>query len=314
MGIAVTQYTMRTPLTTNTRLLVSRKVHLRNWLGEGVDEDVSSFESLSNLLSMCDILSKDGGTETGVGVVGTGNDFFLIRPRLRWDDGTEWLFLNDSGVVWWIVDDCWLNEETLAGGNGVGALSELISLLLAVLEKGLDLLILHRVLDRTKQDTFLIGCANLDGLCELDHSLHEFRVDGLVDVDSLGSNANLARVEESTHRNFRNSFVHVDVGENDAWVVATEFEGDAFEGLCAGFHDLLPGCDGAGEGDLRDTRVGSKHGAELVVTSEDLDDAWWENLLGELYDLECGVWSKWRWLDNDCAAGKHCWGNLANSK
>jgi hypothetical protein len=108
MGIAVTQNTLVTPFTTNTRFLMTREESLRNWLSERIDEDVSSFKTSSDFLGMCDILPEDGSTETGIGVVGAGDNFLLIGPGLGGDDGTEWFFLNDSGVVWGVVYDCWV--------------------------------------------------------------------------------------------------------------------------------------------------------------------------------------------------------------
>lgn len=194
------------------------------------------------------------------------------------------------------------NEEALACGDGVSTLGELIPLLLGILKEGLDLLILHGILDRPKQYTLLFGCANLDALGELYHALDELGVNGLVDVDTLGGNAHLTRIEESTHGDFGHSLVHVDIGKNDARIVSAKFESDTLKCLCASLHNLLSGGNGTSKGDLGDTRVGCEKRTKLVITSEDLDDAWRKDLLREFDEFEGSVWSERRWLHDDRTA------------
>lgn len=113
MGVAVRKQTSLAPLTTDTRLLVTTKDGLRRRLLPRVDKDGTSFESSRNLGCLLDVLAPYTRTETGVCVVGAGNDFLEVRPRLSGHDGTEGLFLDDAGVVGRVVDDGGLNEETL---------------------------------------------------------------------------------------------------------------------------------------------------------------------------------------------------------
>jgi hypothetical protein len=126
MRIAVGQYALVTPFTANTGFLVSGEEGLWDWLGEAVDEDIACFQTFRDLLSVCNVPTEDAGAESGVCVVGTGDDFFLIRPGsveklirfvklmivkrdlLGWDDRAKWLFLDDSRVVGWVVDDRWI--------------------------------------------------------------------------------------------------------------------------------------------------------------------------------------------------------------
>jgi len=49
--------------------------------------------------------------------------------------------------------------------------------------------------------------------------------------------------------------------------------------------------------------VRSKQGTELVVATEDLDDARWEEFLGDFDTFERAVGGEGGGLDNDCTAG-----------
>lgn len=64
------------------------------------------------------------------------------------------------------------------------------------------LLVLHRVLDRTE----------LDGLSDTEHLSQESGVYGLVNVDALRGNADLAGVMEGTHDHCAGYLFDVDVG------------------------------------------------------------------------------------------------------
>jgi hypothetical protein len=211
MGIHEGQQASLTPLAADTRLLVSTEDGLRSRLLPAVDEDASCLETARNLKCMVDILAPDAGAETGVGVVGAGDDFLLVRPGLSGHDRTcllvsifvsqnekkvsvgrtEWLFLDDPGVVWRVVDDSRLNEKALVGVDVRLADGKLVALLLTVLEEALDLLELHGVLDGAESDIGFVAGADLEVLCEADHFLEELLVDGLVDVDALGGNTDL---------------------------------------------------------------------------------------------------------------------------
>jgi len=324
--------TLVSPFASNARLLVAAEEGLRNRLGEAVDEDVTGLEALSNLLGVCNILTEDAGSQTRIGVVGAGNHILLIGPRLSGNNWTEWLLGDDSGVIRWVVDDGRLNEEALARGDIGLADCELVALLLRVLKEALHLLELHAVLDWAEEHAWFVAAANFDVLGEFDHALHEFVVDGLVNIHTLCGNANLvvcqqnypkdrlaaltclAGVEEAAHGDLGNGLVHIDIRIHDARVVAAHFQGNSLERLCTRFHDLLASGDGAGEGDLRNAWVSSEHRSEFVVTAKHLDNTGREDLLRELDELECGVRRERRWLHNDGTARNHCWCNLSNGK
>jgi len=311
--VAVGLDALSAPLATDTALLVTTEDGLRSGLLEGVDEDGAGLEALGDLLGVGDVLAPDTGTEAGLSVVGALDDLLLVGPGLGGHDGAEGLLSDDTAIVGRVVNDGGLNEVTLALGGGVLADGELVAVLLGVLEELLDLLVLHLVLDRAEQGAGL-RVANLDGLGEVDHLLEELLVDALVDVDTLGGDADLAGVLEGTHDNLRGGLLDIDVGEDDGGVVAAELEGAALEGVGAGGHDLLAGGDGTGEGDLGDTGVSGHHGAELIVATKSLDDTGLEDGLGELNGLEGGVGSERAGLDDDGVTSQQGRDDLAHGE
>jgi hypothetical protein len=311
--VAVGLEAVSTPLATDARLLVTTEDGLGSGLLEGVDEDGAGFEAAGDALGVLDVLAPNTGTKTGVGVVGALDDLLLVGPGLGGDDGAEGLLGDDAAVVGRVVDDGRLDEEALLGGGGVLANSELVAVLLGVREELLDLLVLHLVLDGAEERAGL-GVADLDSLSEVDHLLDELGVDALVDVDTLGGDADLTGVLEGAHGDLRSDLLHVDIGENDGGVVATELKGAALEGVGASRHDLLAGGDGASEGDLGDTGVSGKHGAELVVATDSLDDTGLEHGLCELDGLEGGVRSVGRGLDDDGVTSQQGGDDLAEGE
>jgi len=105
---------------------------------------------------------------------------------------TERLLGDDARVVRRVVDDRRLYEVAGTLFDLLGADGELVTVLLAVLEELLHLLVLHFVLDGSDQDAGLVARADLDALGEGDHGFQEGLVDVLVDVDALGGDADLA--------------------------------------------------------------------------------------------------------------------------
>lgn len=295
--VAVSLEALGAPLATDTTLLVATEDSLRSRLLEGVDEDGAGLEALGDLLGVGDVLAPDTGTETGVGVVGALDDFLLIGPGLGGDDGAEGLLGDDAAVVGRVVDDGRLDEEALLGGWSLLANGELVALLTGVLEELLNLLVLHLVLHGAEEGAG-VGVADLDGLGEGDHLGEELAVDALMDVDTLGGNADLAGVLEGTHDDLRSGLLDVDVGKDDGGIVAAELEGAALQGLGASSHDLLTSGNGTSERDLSNARVGSEHRAELVVTANSLENTGLEDRLCELDGLEGGVRGERAGLDN----------------
>lgn len=142
MAVAVRLQALLAPFAADPRLLMASEERLRRRLLPRVDEDGTSLQTLADALRPLDVLAPDAGTKTGVGVVRTRNDLIFIGPRLSGDDRAEGLFGDDAGVVWRVVDDGWLDKETLALGDLWLADGELVTLRLAVLEEGLNLLVL----------------------------------------------------------------------------------------------------------------------------------------------------------------------------
>ena len=99
---------------------------------------------------------------------------------------------------------------------------------------------------------------------------------------------------------------NVDVGQDNAGVVASHLEGDTLRGLGCGGHDLFAGCDAAGEADLVDVWVVDELGAEIILATESLNQAGWEDLLSDLNHLKGGVGGEGRWLDDDGVSHLNC--------
>jgi len=195
--------TLGTPFASNARLLVAAEEGLRNRLCKAIDEDVAGFEALSNLLGMCNILAEDAGTQTSIRVVGTRDHILLIGPRLRGDNWAERLLGDDSGVIGRVVDDGRLNEEAFAGCHIRLTHRKFVALLLGVFKEALHLLELHAVLDWAEKYTSFVTGSDLDVLGKFDHALHEFIIDGLVNIHTLCGNANLAKRQRSARGSSR---------------------------------------------------------------------------------------------------------------
>lgn len=157
-------------------------------------------------------------------------------------------------------------------------------------------------------------CTDSHGLGELDHSGESLLIDVLVDVDTLSGNTDLSRVLESAHDELRSDSLDVNIGENDGGVVAAELESDTLECLGAGSHDLLAGGNRSSEGDLGNTRVSSEHWTEGVITANGLNNTRWEDILGNLDDLECGVRGERAGLDDDGVTSQDSWEDLSEGQ
>lgn len=222
---------------------------------------------------------------------------FIAVGKKSWKKiRTKRLFDNNPALVGWVVDDGGCDEESLSVRNVLATSGDLVLVLGHVLEESLDALVLHRVLNWSEVDALVIWSSDLEVVGKLGHGLESLLVDGFVDIDTLGGNAHLSAVLEGAEDQLRSDGLHIDVGHDDGGVVAAELEGYTLQGRGASGHDLLAGCNGTGEGDLGDAWVLCHHRTEFVVASQDLDDSWWEDLLGELDTLEDRVWCERRWL------------------
>lgn len=255
------------------------------------------------------VFTPDASTKTRVAVVGTSDDFLLVRVRLDWKNKTELLFLNDLAVVRRVVNDGRLEPETGLVFDIGAAGSELVALVLAVLEEGLDLLILHLVLNGAKHDALFVGCADLQTGCSLGHCVNHRSVDLLVNVNSLGGNANLVArsasvssigtrptylttVLEGSHNKLWSSSLNVNILSNNTGIVAAELQSNTLEGLTASSHDLLSSNGTASKTDLRNARVLGEHGTKLVIATKNLNDARREDGLSQLNCLQRRIGSE----------------------
>lgn len=76
------------PLATDTRLLDTTEDGQRRRLLETVDPYRSGLQSASDRVGLFGVFAPHACAETGVGVVGAGDDFVQVRPWLCWDNWT----------------------------------------------------------------------------------------------------------------------------------------------------------------------------------------------------------------------------------
>lgn len=117
---------------------------------------------------------------------------FSLYPNIL----TKRLLNDNPRVLRRSIDDRRSNVESISRGLNLAADGDLPPLLLDVVEEGLDAVVLHGVLERAVADSCFGAVAEGVGLDVLDHGVAEFFVDGLVDVDALEVQADLAGVEE----------------------------------------------------------------------------------------------------------------------
>lgn len=303
-------------------------LRLRSGFLERVDPDTAGLQAKSNTLGSLLILAPDASTKTRVGIVGTVDDLFFVRVGLDRQDQAELLLLDNLAVVRRVVDNGRLDPEAIFLFNLAATGNEVVALGLAVLEEGLDLLILHLVLDGAQHGTVLVGGADLKAGGNLGHCVDHGSVDLLVDVNTLSSNANLGSesaskrlirtgptylttVLEGTHNKLWSSSLNIDIFSDDTGVVAAELESNTLESLAASSHNLLSGGGAACETDLCNTRVLGEHGTKLVITTKDLNDTRWEDGLSQLNGLQRCVGSERRGFDDDGATSKESRTDLA---
>ncbi len=104
----------------------------------------------------------------------------------------------------------------------------------------------------------------------------------VVDVEAFERGAGLAGVDEGAPEQAFGDGLRVGVGQDDAGVVAAEFQGEAFDGVRGGLDDGLAGGGGAGEHDLADGGVFGQAGADLAVAGDDGEEALGEFLVEDL--------------------------------
>ena len=128
--------------------------------------------STGNSGGFLEIGCPDRSTKTHAGVVGTLDNLILIRPAQDWKNWAERLLLDQSGVFFGVVNDGGRNEVACRILD-LAANSNLHAIPLDIVEEALDTIVLHRVLDGTKENTFLVTLANFEKFCVLDQSIPE---------------------------------------------------------------------------------------------------------------------------------------------
>ena len=135
-----------------------------------------------------------------------------------------------------------------------------------------------------------------------------------MDVDTFGRHTHLSGVLEGAHHDLRSDLLHVDIWKDDRGIVAAQLEGNTLERARASGHDFLTGGDRAGEGDLGNARVLGQHRTKLVVATQSLENAWRQNFLSQLDDLQGRVRRVRRRLYDDAVAGKESRNDLAEGQ
>ncbi len=107
-------------------------------------------------------------------------------------------------------------------------------------------------------------------------------VDVVVDVEALEGGAGLAGVDEGAPEQVLGDGLGIGVGQDDAGVVAAQFQGEALDGVRGGFDDGLAGGGGAGEHDFADRGVVGQAGADVAAAGDDREEAFGEFLVEDL--------------------------------
>ncbi|KAI3479986.1 hypothetical protein L1887_57884 [Cichorium endivia] len=310
LDLAVGGKTSGTMLGTDTGALHTTERNGRMMTHHSRDPHGTALDLASDALGGSVVRTPNGGTKTPLGVVDTLDEIGLVLPLEQGHDGAEGLLLDELAVLGRVVDDAERVEVAFLLLD-LASRDEVELLVLGLLEELADLVILHLVVDGTKHDALLVTGAHLEVLNDLGECRLELVVDVLVDVDALGGDADLARVEEGTEEHVLCGGGHVRLlREHDARVVATELEGEALERGRAALGDEAASDGATGERDLLDARVLGDPRAEVVVTNDDLDDTGREDLLRSLDDADVAERGEGRGLDDDAVTGDKGLGHL----
>ncbi len=227
-----------------------------------VDPDSTGVQLLGNPGGLGDILGEHSGSQTVLGVIGLGDDVFLILELDENDDWAEDLLLNDLHAWLDVGEDGWLDEVTLIT---VPVTTHLTggTLGLTLLDVAHDSVVLN-----------LRDLGTLEGLSSEwvshlvlgrlgEELLPELFVDGLLDEDPGTGTATLPVIQEDTEASPLDGLVNVSIGEDDVGGFTTELESDVFEvGGGSGLHDHSADSGGTSESNLADLHVGRDSGAD----------------------------------------------------
>ena len=205
-------------------LLHAPKTPLRHRRRAVVDPHAARLELVRYFLCLADVGAEDRRAEPEARRVRRLDDLCEIGIWHAGDDRPERLFLDVAGGGGRVVEDGGVDEVALALLHVRLTRNELVPLLLRVLVESANALVLHVVLDGTQGDALLGRRADLEGFGDGGEGGGEGGVDGVGHVDALDGDADLARVEEGAHGDLGRDGRNVDVGQDDAGVVASPTE------------------------------------------------------------------------------------------
>src|SRR5215211_3186919 len=214
------------------------------------------------------IMRVDGGPQTISRVVGEPYRLIHIVHLEDWQQRSESLLAHHAAVVRGVLDH--------------GRLEQVAFAVVPITPDGDLRAPVHRVLELICQHVAVPGGVEgahpylgLLGLLHpvsefvagdpLGHALHKLVVDFVEDVDSLGGEACLARVEEAAYVDAAHGRVHVRVGEDDHRVGSAEFSRNALELGGRYLHHPPPRLRTARECDPSDVRMGGQRLANLFA-------------------------------------------------
>jgi len=127
--------------------------------------------------------------------------------------------------------------------------------LAAVLDKLFDLLELHLVLQRPDLRSRIKTIADHRRVRECGQFIAHGFVHSVRDIDPFDREAHLAGVRHRTVEYLLCSRLHVHIVQHDRGIVAAEFQGKAFDGVCRARHDFLARGGRSSERHFGDVRV-----------------------------------------------------------
>src|SRR5215211_2525289 len=214
------------------------------------------------------VVRVDGGAEAVRRVVSEPYrlvHIVYLEDRQKWPEG---LLAHHAAVVRGVLDHGRLEEVALA--------------VVSVAAEGYLRAPVHRVLELVGEQVTVLGGVEGThpylGLLRLLHpvaelvagdplgdALHKLVVDLVEDVDPLGGEARLARVEEAAYVDAAHGRVNVRVGEDDHGIGTAQLCRDTLELGGRYLHHPPPGLSAAREGDPSYVRVGGQRLADLLA-------------------------------------------------
>ena len=94
-----------------------------------------------------------------------------------------------------------------------------------------------------------------------------------MNVDTLGCDADLARIVEARPKQLFRYLAHIGIRQNDCGVITAQFKRDALQILRCRFHDAFARGGRAGEGDLVNVRVRRQQWSKRITARDDVEHA-----------------------------------------